>query len=215
MTIARLLLPLAVLAATPVVADEVVCGGPLSAKSTEADLIAAFGAANVQTGEVDGPEGTTLVATTVFGNDPAKSFQVYWWDETAHAGIASFSVPAGSTAPGGLKLGMTVKEVEALNGGPFTISGFDWDYGGYANFENSTKLQELPGGCYPSVRFSTTKEAPEGTNIDPIEGDIQVPTSEPLLVTLDARVESLWLSYPSPEGDSEGEGEEGGEEVAE
>jgi hypothetical protein len=195
--------------ASPALSAEVVCGGPLGPDSSEAALIAAYGADNVVTGQVDGPEGSTVLATTVFPNDPQRSFQVYWWDEDKHASLASFSLPAGDTAPGGLRVGQTVAEIEALNGGPFNISGFDWDYGGFANFGEESNLLNLPGGCYPSVRFAPTKEAPAGTNIDAVEGDIQVPTTEPLLKTLDARVESVWLSYAMPEGmEQEGEGED-------
>jgi hypothetical protein len=107
---------------------------------------------------------------------------------------------------------MTPREIEGLNGGPFSMSGFDWDYGGYANLGEDSPLVELPGGCYPSIRFAPTKEAPEGTNIDAVEGDVEVPSTEPLLATLDARVTELWLSYPMPE-EMEGEGEGDNEET--
>ncbi len=193
----------------PALAEEVVCGGPLGADGTEAGLIDAYGKDNVVTGEVDGPEGTTIVATTVFPNDPERSFQVYWWDEEAHEGLASFSLPAGATAPGGLRPGMTAAEVEALNGGPFTITGFGWDYGGFANFGETGALANLPGGCYPSVRFATGN-IPDGLNIDSIQGDgVEIPSADPLLAKVDARVESVWLGYAMPEADEEeGEGEE-------
>jgi hypothetical protein len=146
------------------------------------------------TGEVPGPEGSTMIATTVFPNDPARKFEVDWWDEENHARISSFSIPEKDTAPGGLKIGMSVKEVEALSGAPFTMSGFDWDYGGYADLSGG-KLEQLPGGCYPSVRFAPTKQVSADTNIDAVEGDVVVPSSEPLLEKLGVRVESISLGY--------------------
>jgi hypothetical protein len=197
--------------ATAALGDEVACTGPLGAGSSEAALIEAYGKDNVTTGEVDGPEGSRMLATTVFPDDPDRRFEVFWWDEESRSVLATFSVPARDTAPGGLRLGMTPAEVAALNGGPFDMSGFDWDYGGYANLGEDSPLLELPGGCYPSIRFAPTKEVPEGTNINAIEGDVQVPSTEPLLDTLDARVSELWLNYPVPEemeGEGEGEGEE-------
>ena len=56
----------------------------------------------------------------------------------------------------GLKAGMTIAEVEKINGKPFKIAGFEWDYGGYANFEGG----KLAGKV--SIRFNpSTENVPE------------------------------------------------------
>jgi len=193
----RNLLALFALAAftLPAAADEITCEGPFAADSSEARLIETYGKDNVVTGEVPGPEGSTVIATTVFPNDPDKTMEFGWWDEEKFERIAYFTVPANDTAPGGLKPGLTVKEVEVLNGGPFEIGGFWWDYGGYANFGDG-KLNEAPGGCNVSVRFSPMAEAPADLDISTISGEVTIPTSEPLLEQLDTRVESITIGYP-------------------
>ena len=191
-----LLLPALFLAATPAFAEQLTCDGAFAADSTEAKVIETFGKDNVVTGEVPGPEGSTVLATTIFPNDVAKRIEIGWWDEDNLSQLAYFTVPSGDIAPQGVKTGMTVKDVEALNGAPFDMQGFWWDYGGYANFTGG-KLGAADGGCIVSVRFAPAGgEAPQGLNLDAISGEVVVPSSEPLLEQLDVRVESLSVSYP-------------------
>ncbi|CDP53269.1 hypothetical protein [Devosia sp. DBB001] len=202
-------------AAAPVAAAELTCSGALGPDSSEARLIETYGKENVTTGEVPGAEGETMLATTVFPNDEAKSFQVGWWDEERHEQLAWFTVPASDVAPGGVQVGQTVAEVQALNGEPFTLLGFYWDYGGTAGFD-SGKLASLPGDCSLSLTFQPTKDLAAGVDDTPVVGDKEVASTEPLLVDLDARVESITMSYPDPNASEEeaGGGEEAGGETA-
>ena len=188
-----LLLPLLLLAA-PAMAADIACEGPFAADSTEARLIETFGKDNVVTGDVPGPEGSTVLATTIFPNDPAKTIEFGWWDEEKHERVAYFTVPPGDTAPGGLRKGLTVKEVEALNGGPFQLYGFFWDYGGAAVFDGG-KLEAAADACSVSVRFAVG-EYPPDLNVDAISGDTQISSSEPLLEKVDARVDTVTVGYP-------------------
>ena len=70
-----------------------------------------------------------------------------------------------------LKLGATVTDVEGVNGGAFTLSGFEWDLGGYANFEGG----KLEGKVM--VRFETRGDVAES-----IMGDVQVPSRSKTLL---------------------------------
>ena len=187
------LVPL-LLAAAPALADEIKCDGAFAADSSEARLVETYGKDNVVTGDVPGPEGSTVLATTVFPNDPAKSMEFGWWNEEKLEGTAYFTVPAADTAPGGLRVGMSVKDVEALNGGPFELYGFFWDYGGSAGFDGG-KLGDLPGGCSVSVVFAPG-DYPADLNVDAISGDQQISSSEPLLETVHATIKSISVGYP-------------------
>ena len=60
----------------------------------------------------------------------------------------------------GLKFGMSIAEVEKLNGAPFTVSGFDWDYGGYCDFTGGALADAV------SVRFSTTGDTDASLSSD-------------------------------------------------
>ncbi|HEY4199344.1 MAG TPA: hypothetical protein VGM83_02185 [Devosiaceae bacterium] len=194
----RPLLVLALLAATtPAFADDIACTGPLGPDSSEAQLIATFGKDNVVTAEVDGPEGSTLLTTTVFPNDPDKTFRVGWWDEPNRKFLNYFTVPARDTAPGGLRVGQTIAEVEQLNGGPFYLYGFYWDYGGIATFENGP-LSKLPGDCFVNLTFNPTRELPPDVDPDPVSGDKQIASTEPLLERLAPTVSEVMISFGDP-----------------
>ncbi len=191
----RLTLAPLLLLATPAVADQLSCDGPFAADSSEARLVEAFGRDNVVTGDIPGPEGSTILATTVFPDDPERKMEFGWWDEENLTQLAYFTVPEKDTSPQGVRVGMTVPEVEALNGAPFDMQGFWWDYGGYANFTGGT-LGAPEEGCMVSVRFAPTGDYPQDIDVDPVAGEVTVPSTEPLLEQLDVRVESLSVSYP-------------------
>ena len=197
-----LLLPL-VLVAAPAFAAEIKCEGAFAADSSADRLIELYGKDNVVTGETDGPEGSTIIATTVFPNDPAKKMLFGWWDEEAYRDLSYVDLPDGDSVAG-VHDGLTVKEVEALNGEPFTMTGFWWDYGGYAGFQ-SGKLSDLPGGCHLSVYFQpSSNETPAGVDTEPVSGDREVPSTEPLLETLEVKVDAVTIGYPFPGMEEEG-----------
>ena len=81
------------------------------------------------------------------------------WDPENEKKKVVFDVHVIGTAwkfENGLKVGMTLEEVEKINGKPFKISGFAWDYGGYANFEGGKLFGKV------SLRFNpSTEEIPE------------------------------------------------------
>lgn len=186
------------LTAAPALAGQLACDGPFAIDSSEARLVEAFGRDNVVTGEVDGPEGTTMIATTVFPDDPERRFQAVWWDDETLSDPSFFTLARADIAPGGLRIGMPLAEVEALNGEPFTMLGFGWDYGGAASFA-SGRLSALPGDCLLSVSFDPTRPLPEGTDAEPIEGDKEVASDLPLLRAVEPVVYEVRFGYPHPD----------------
>ena len=186
------------LCTAPAGAAELACEGVFGIDTSEARFIATFGAENVVTAEVPGPEGMTMIATIVYPGDPEREFQAVWWDEEGLKDLSYVSVPPGDTAPGGVRIGMSIADVEELNGGPFTIYGFDWDYGGAANFEGGA-LAELPQDCRLMVSFQPSLAYPEGVDIDPIIGDKEVPSDLPLMRRVEPKVTALMFGYPHPD----------------
>ena len=61
--------------------EPVACEGVFGPESSEALVKQTFGAENVVTGTVHGPEGMEILATTVFPDDPERRLQFVWWDE--------------------------------------------------------------------------------------------------------------------------------------
>lgn len=172
------------------------CAGPFARGATVGTLASVFGAANVVNRTIDGPEGSTLDATLVFPEDPARRLVVLWQDEVARARPAAILIQDQSewVGPGGIRLGTTLSEVEAANGAPFTILGFGWDYGGSAGFEEGT-LADLPGGCTLSLTFQID-ETVEGPEFDAIMGDEQFRSDNPLIRKAAPTVSQIAVGYP-------------------
>lgn len=184
--------------AEPAGFETVTCDGVYGRKSSDALVKETFGADNVKTGMAYGAEGMEFMATTVYPDDPQRVIEFSWWDEDKLEYLGSVDLSPSQQTPTGVRIGMTVAEVEAINGAPFTVGGFWWDYGGNAVFEKG-KLVSPEDGCGFSIRFAPKDEYPSNLNVDAVSGEVTVPSSEPLLKTLDVRVQSISLGYPYPD----------------
>lgn len=137
--------------------------GAITGRSTLAQLKEAYGAKNVKSADLPGPEGTTIKGAVIFAGGN-REMRVIWNPENVGKEVFDVQLVGRAWVIGdGLKLGATVSDVEAVNGGPFAMSGFEWDLGGYANFEGG----KLEGRV--TVRFETRGDVAES-----IMGDVQV-----------------------------------------
>lgn len=124
---------------------------------TATELERAYGKENVKYEDIPGAEGETIPGARLFA-DTDRELEVIWDPENEKKKVV-FDVHVIGTAwkfENGLKVGMTLEEVEKINGKPFKISGFAWDYGGYANFEGGKLFGKV------NLRFNpSTEEIPE------------------------------------------------------
>lgn len=189
----------ACLVATPALAKDKTafsCTGVFGPDSSEALLIKTYGADNVVTGQVPGAEGMDMLATTVFPNDPDKTMVFGWMNEETREGLGFVDLPPSIEGPHGVHVGMSVADVLAINGKPFSIGGFWWDYGGYAQIEQGTLANADDATCFVSLRFSPADEYPQDLDVSAVSGEVSIPADEPLLEKLDTRVSTVSVSYP-------------------
>jgi hypothetical protein len=213
MRLAILALTSAALLGAASAADEptaITCAGPFGKDSSEEFLKKAFGAENVVYKTVPGPEGTEMNASVVFPNDPARMVTVNWWNEEERSHPSNIGVvmavpddaatPADyfkteilNTSPQGVKIGATIEDVQALNGKPFKISGFEWDYGGFAvNWEGGKLATPEGSDCHLMVRFMATSDStPEGAM-----GDVELASD---VLAAKPRVSEFAIGYPAAE----------------
>lgn len=133
----------------------IACSGPFAKDSSHARLQQTFGAQYVAIQKIDGAEGETFEASVLYRSVPDKRLEVTWMDDKKRSGLSSASVkkPSTWTGPEGIRIGMPLEEVAKINGQPFKLNGFEWDYGGYV-VDLKGKLASLPGGCAMTLRFS-------------------------------------------------------------
>jgi hypothetical protein len=173
------------------------CAGPFGPDSSEAFLAQVFGADNVVSETIDGPEGTTLDSTLLFPDDPERRLIILWQDEVGRIGPAAIIVRDDATwiGPGGVHLGSGLDEVEAINGAPFRVLGFGWDYGGAASFP-SGRLSAIPGGCVMSLSFDIDWTLSYGPEFDVIMGDQELDSNDEMLRAAHPRVSEIAVGYP-------------------
>lgn len=181
--------------ATPVLS----CAGPLAADASHAKVVAAFGKENVAWTQVDGAEGEKIGSTVLFPKDPKRRIELFWADDEKRAGLTAARPGRKnpSAAPNGVRPGMTVAEVEKLNGKPFLLSGFGWDYGGsVTDWKGGALEKPAPGGCTVQVRFGL----PESVDVvaAKVAGDQDFTSDDKRIRAAKPTVESIALGWPQP-----------------
>jgi hypothetical protein len=181
----------------PASADEIACTGAFAIDSSAARLIEIYGAANVVTGETAGSGDFAVPTTTVYPDDATRRIEFVWWHGEELADPSYIRFPPEAVLPPGLTVGMSIDEIEALNGEPFTLAGFDRDRGGYTHFRGEP-LSDIPGDCVLSADFRPGAY-PDDLDVSPVMGDVEVSSDNPLLVQMDVRLSAIRLGYVHPD----------------
>jgi hypothetical protein len=127
----------------------IACSGVFARDSSHAKLAAAFQSRNVAFTQVDASSGGKVMASVVYGKDPKRRLEV-WWSKAASRSDTHLIVINGQSdwiAPGELHLGLTLADLEKLNGKPFKLSGFDKDHVATLSDWDGGQLAALAGGC--------------------------------------------------------------------
>ncbi len=172
--------------------------GPIQANTSQDDLIKLFGKDNLQETQLEGPEGESYPATIVFPNDPAKKVEIVWKDAVGKRNPGEVTVRGTKGAwktSQGITLGTGLKDLETMNGAPFTISGFGWDYGGHVLSWGQGKLSALPKRLI--LQFDP-KANPKATDKDvlAVSGDKDFKSNLPALQRLNPGVSEISCTFP-------------------
>jgi len=155
-------------------------------------LVRRFGADQVSVQTLPGPEGISYEASVVYAGDPSRRIEIIW--TTAGTAIDSVLVGSDSTrwiGPHGITFGTSLAEVERANGRPFSLYGFDWDYGGWvSNWRDGA----LDGDCRMRVRFGPGEDAPMN-----VSGDSEFASDSAEMRAANATVEAFGLMFVRPE----------------
>ena len=90
----------------------------------------------------------------------------------------------------GIHVGTSIEELERINGAPFELSGFDWDYGGMVQRRPQDKLsRDL------AITLTPTKRVAEAESSQ-VSGDRKLTSNHPVLKKMAVVVSSLVISWP-------------------
>ncbi|MEG3790189.1 hypothetical protein V1318_08665 [Lysobacter sp. CCNWLW3] len=107
--------------------------GDFAPDTSPDELRKRYGAANVRLGKVPGAEGEQLPGVILFPDEPGRRAYLYFQDEHKLQGLSLVRIldrESQWSLDNGLRMGMPLSELVALNGKPISFYGLEWDYGG-------------------------------------------------------------------------------------
>ena len=141
--------------------DIVGCNGVFGRDSSHAKLAMAYRSRNVAFTQVDAASGAKVMASVLFAKEPKRRLEV-WWSKPATRTDTHLIVINGESdwiAPGELRLGLTLGELEKLNGKSFKLLGFNKDRVATLSDWSGGQLAVLPGGCKIGISLRADPKA--------------------------------------------------------
>lgn len=177
-------------------APSLACEGPFAKDTTHDKLVAAFGAKNVAFKEVDVTSNVLTKATVLFDADPTRRLVVFWKDEKSRTRPIAVTIDAPSTwtGPGGVRNGLTLRDLERLNGGNFSVTGFGGIGGGEAS-KLGGPFVNLPGNCTLKIRFAPGIASPLPSRFASVTGDVLIASTNLVLRRVRPQVEQWSIHY--------------------
>jgi hypothetical protein len=177
-------------------APSLACEGPFAKDTTHDKLVAAFGAKNVAFKDVDVTSNVLTKATVLFDADPTRRLVVFWKDEKSRTRPIAVTIDAPSTwtGPGGVRNGLTLRDLERLNGGNFSVTGFGGIGGGEAS-KLGGPFVNLPGNCTLKIRFAPGIASPLPSRFASVTGDVLIASTNLVLRRVRPQVEQWSIHY--------------------
>ena len=181
--------------AQPTGANIVACNGAFAKDSSHLKLAMWFDSKNITFTDVEA-SGSKVPASVLFPNDPKRRLEVWWSNPTARSNIHLIVIGGQSTwaAPGGLRLGQTLEQVEKLNHKPFKLKGFDKDRIATGSNWDGGALVTAAGGCKPGVSLRADAKA-SAEEIGALSVDEEYSSSDPAIRAAKPTVSEILIGY--------------------
>lgn len=173
--------------------------GPIATQTSKADLQRRFGDSVVLSARIELGEGEATPGTVVFPSDSTRRAEIIWHD-TLEQRSPSRVVLRGSRsrwqANRGISLGTTLQELERLNGRPFTLAGFGWDYAGV--------ITDWKGGALDSalanikLYLDPGPAQQESAAYSQVLGDRDYSSALPAMQQLNPKVTQIFVDFEGP-----------------
>ena len=174
----------------------VACSGIFAKDSSHLKLAMGFDSKNITFTDVDASNGTKVPASVLFPNDPKRRLEVWWSNPTARSGIYLIVINGKSTwtAPGGLRLGLTLQQLEKLNKKPFKLKGFDKDGGATVSDWDAGELANLLGSCKSGLSLRADPKAPADA-VSALSPDKDYSSQDPQMMAVKPTVSEVLIGY--------------------
>ena len=185
--------------------------GDIKADTSEQDLSKMFLSKNIIPVELNIGEGESVIGTMIYLNGPKSTLAIVWKDpilKNAPKEVRFVGEKTMWKTSEGLTLGTTLTEVEELNGKPFKLMGFGWDYEGTFISSKQGKLSFLDradtigygnNGGKMLIRLQPAKTADVTSNeelFNTVLGDKEYSSSLPAMQKINPVVTEMIVYFP-------------------
>ncbi|HXW41348.1 MAG TPA: hypothetical protein VEK75_09115 [Xanthobacteraceae bacterium] len=174
----------------------VACSGIFGKDSSHLRLAMTFETKNVTFTDVDANGGSKVQATVLFPKDPKQRLEV-WWANPAERSDTYLIVIGGKSmwgAPGGMRLGLNLPQLEKLNHKPFKLKGFDKSGVATVSDWDGGALATLPGGCKSGVSLRADPKAAADA-VAAVSADKEYNSSDSAVRALKPTVSEILIGY--------------------
>jgi len=184
--------------AAPATAHAVACSESFGKDSSHLKLALGFGFTNVKATDVEASDGSKVPASVLFPDDPKRRLEVWWSNPTARKDIGLIVIGGQSdwTAPGGLRLGLTLAELEKLNHKSFKLKGFDKNGVATISDWGGGELASLAGGCKNGVSLRADPKV-SAKIIGTLSPNKEYASANPQMRAAKPTVSEILIGYPT------------------
>lgn len=170
-------------------------GRMLDRHVSPAPLARTFASGDLREGAVEVGEGQSRPGTLVFPDDPRRRLGVVWPDRGGSERRTRLQVDGASRWTGyrDIGIGTDLRTLERVNGLPFVLAGFAWDYGGTVLDWRGGAMSATAGEqCRLIVRLQPRPGAPRDL-VDQVVGERAFSSDHPAMRGLNPSVYQVIL----------------------
>lgn len=170
--------------------------GALTAETGEEDLRRRYGANAVETSRIEIGEGETMPGAVLYPGDSLRRLEIVWRDSLQRRRPRRAILRGDQSqwkVGQGISLGTSLKDLERLNGRPFTLAGFGWDYAGVITDWKGGKLGRPLAGV--KLYLDPGPAAYRSADYSQVLGDRGYSSALPPMQQLNPRVAQIFVDF--------------------
>lgn len=176
--------------------------GAITPEMSEAGLKRIYGRKNVQSTRVSLGEGETEAGTVVYPHNPLRMIEIVWKDARRKRFPKRIQLTGERSVwktHQGISLGTRLKELERINGKPFVLAGFGWDYEGTVLSWEGGRLErefEKDGRTILLRLSDRTGHNVSGEPLGTVQGDSDFSSGNQVMQRINPKVYQIIIEFP-------------------
>ncbi len=174
-----------------------VSAGPVTANTSEADLIALLGKEQVKREKIPLPEDDEMEVTVLFPGNSEKELQVVW-DKPFVKPVAVNIIGSAWKTPEGVALGMSLKDLEKVNQSNFKLSGYEWDYAGVVTNYGKSQLSKYAKTLHLRFNDDNASKRVSDAEYASVMGDSDFSSGNKVMQKMNPAVKEMRITFSKP-----------------